>query len=327
MIKDEVLAALKESGDYVSGQELCGQLSVSRTAVWKAVSKLKEEGYEIDSVPNRGYCLLTAPDAMTEAEIRSYLHTEQMGQNLVCFDDTDSTNIQAKLLAEKGAPHGTLVCSDQQTKGRGRRGRAWNSPPGEAIYMSLLLRPGIRPEHASMLTLVMGMAVADAINELMDDSLAGIKWPNDVVLKGKKVSGTLTEMSAEMDCIHYVVIGTGINVNTQKFPEELNQATSLRLTTGRNFRRAELIALCMKYFEKYYGLFEETEDLSLLTDEYNRLLVNQNQEVRVLEPENEYTGLALGINNQGELLVRREDGHVEEIYAGEVSVRGVYGYV
>ena len=161
--------------------------------------------------------------------------------------------------------------------------------------MSLLLRPGIRPEHASMLTLVMGMAVADAINELMDDSLAGIKWPNDVVLKGKKVSGTLTEMSAEMDCIHYVVIGTGINVNTQKFPEELNQATSLRLTTGRNFRRAELIALCMKYFEKYYGLFEETEDLSLLTDEYNRLLVNQNQEVRVLEPENEYTGLALGI--------------------------------
>ena len=193
--------------------------------------------------------------------------------------------------------------------------------------MSLLLRPGIRPEHASMLTLVMGMAVADAINELVDDSLAGIKWPNDVVLKGKKVSGTLTEMSAEMDCIHYVVIGTGINVNTQKFPEELNQATSLRLTTGRNFRRAELIALCMKYFEKYYGLFEETEDLSLLTDEYNRLLVNQNQEVRVLEPENEYTGLALGINNQGELLVRREDGHVEEIYAGEVSVRGVYGYV
>ena len=137
MIKDEVLAALKESGDYVSGQELCGQLSVSRTAVWKAVSKLKEEGYEIDSVPNRGYCLLTAPDAMTEAEIRSYLHTEQMGQNLVCFDDTDSTNIQAKLLAEKGAPHGTLVCSDQQTKGRGRRGRAWDSPPGEAIYMSL----------------------------------------------------------------------------------------------------------------------------------------------------------------------------------------------
>lgn len=327
MIKDEVLAALKKDGGYVSGQELCEQLSVSRTAVWKAVSKLKEEGYEIDSVPNRGYCLLTAPDAMTEAEIRSYLQTEEMGQKLVCFEDTDSTNIQAKLLAEKDAPHGTLVCSDQQTKGRGRRGRAWDSPPGEAIYMSLLLRPHIRPEHASMLTLVMGMAVADAINELLGEKEAGIKWPNDVVLNGKKVSGTLTEMSAEMDCIHYVVIGTGINVNTQKFPKELSQATSLRLTAGHNFHRAELIALCMKYFERYYRLFEQSEDLSLLTDEYNRLLVNRNQEVRVLEPGNEYTGLALGINDQGELLVRREDSRVEEIYAGEVSVRGVYGYV
>ena len=250
MIKDEVLAALRERGGYVSGQELCDRFSVSRTAIWKAVSKLKEEGSEIDSVPNRGYCLLTSPDAMTEAEIRSYLHTEKMGKSLVCFADTDSTNIQAKLLAEQNAPDGTLVCSDQQTKGRGRRGRAWDSPPGEAIYMSLLLRPDIHPEHASMLTLVMGMAVADAINELMGGESAGIKWPNDVVLKGKKVSGTLTEMSTEMDCIHYVVIGTGINVNTQKFPKELDQATSLRLAAGHNFRRAELIALCMKYFEK-----------------------------------------------------------------------------
>lgn len=327
MIKDEVLAALRERGGYVSGQELCDRFSVSRTAIWKAVSKLKEEGYEIDSVPNRGYCLLTSPDAMTEAEIRSYLHTEKMGKSLVCFADTDSTNIQAKLLAEQNAPDGTLVCSDQQTKGRGRRGRAWDSPPGEAIYMSLLLRPDIHPEHASMLTLVMGMAVADAINELMGGESAGIKWPNDVVLKGKKVSGTLTEMSTEMDCIHYVVIGTGINVNTQKFPKELAQATSLRLAAGHSFRRAELIALCMKYFEKYYALFERTEDLSLLIDEYNRLLVNRNREVRVLEPGNEYTGLALGINNQGELLVRRENGRVDEIYAGEVSVRGVYGYV
>ena len=137
MIKDEVLAALRERGGYVSGQELCDRFSVSRTAIWKAVSKLKEEGYEIDSVPNRGYCLLTSPDAMTEAEIRSYLHTEKMGKSLVCFADTDSTNIQAKLLAEQNAPDGTLVCSDQQTKGRGRRGRAWDSPPGEAIYMSL----------------------------------------------------------------------------------------------------------------------------------------------------------------------------------------------
>ena len=327
MIKDKVLTALRESCGYVSGQELCERLSVSRTAVWKAVSRLKEEGYEIDSVPNRGYCLLTSPDAMTEAEIRNYLQTEIMARKLICFADTDSTNIQAKRLAEEGAPHGTLVCADQQTKGRGRRGRAWDSPPGEAIYMSLLLRPDIRPEHASMLTLVMGMAVADASNELMGQELAGIKWPNDVVIKGRKASGTLTEMSAEMDGIHYVVIGTGINVNTREFPKELNQAISLRQAVGHSFRRAELIALCMKYFEQYYMLFEKTEDLSLLLEEYDRLLVNRDQVVRVLEPGHEYTGTALGINAQGELLVRCPDGHTEAIYAGEVSVRGVYGYV
>lgn len=327
MIKDEVLKALKERNGYLSGQELCDRFSVSRTAVWKAVSKLKEEGYEIDSVPNRGYCLLQSPDAMTESEIGSCLETKVMGQKLVCFADTDSTNIQAKLQAEKGAPHGTLVCSDQQTKGRGRRGRAWDSPPGEAIYMSLLLRPNIRPEHASMLTLVMGMAVAEAVNQLLGEERAGIKWPNDLVIEGRKAAGILTEMSAEMDCIHYVVIGIGINVNTRKFPEELSQAISLRQVTGHSFRRAELIALCMKFFEDYYTRFEQTEDLSLLIDDYNRLLVNQGQQVRVLEPNHEYTGLALGINKEGELLVRCEDGHLEEIYAGEVSVRGIYGYV
>ena len=327
MIKDEILKALKESSGYLSGQELCEQLSVSRTAVWKAVSRLKEEGYEIDSVPNRGYCLLRSPDAMTEPEIRSFLETKIMGQNLICFADTDSTNIQAKLQAENGAPHGTLVCSDQQTKGRGRRGRAWDSPPGEAIYMSLLLRPRIRPEHASRLTLVMGMAVAEAVNELLAEKQAGIKWPNDLVIEGRKAAGILTEMSAEMDAIHYVVIGIGINVNTRTFPEELKQAISLRQAAGHDFRRAEVIARCMKYFEIYYNRFEQTEDLSLLIEDYNRLLVNRGQQVRVLEPNHEYTGLALGINKEGELLVRCEDGHTEAVYAGEVSVRGIYGYV
>ena len=327
MIKEKILTALREREGYVSGQELCETLAVSRTAVWKAVTKLREEGYEIDSVQNKGYCLLASPDAMTEAEIRSWLHTREMGQNLVCFEDTDSTNLQAKYLAEEGAPHGTLVCADQQTKGRGRRGRAWDSPPGEAIYMSLMLRPAIRPEHASMLTLVMGMAVADACNELMEGNMAGLKWPNDLVINGKKAAGTLTEMSAELDCIHYVVIGTGINVNTREFPAELSQAISLRQAAGHSFRRAELIALCMKYFETYYGLFDQTEDLSLLKKDYDRLLVNTGREVRVLEPGHEYTGTALGINRYGELQVRCEDGHVEEIYAGEVSVRGIYGYV
>lgn len=332
MNREEILKALREAGGWLSGQELCGRLQVSRTAVWKAVTRLREEGYQIESVQNRGYRLLESPDVLTEAEIGSRLTTKVMGRNCFCLKETDSTNIQAKKLAEEGAPHGTLVCAEQQNLGRGRRGRAWSSPPGEAVYMSLLLRPGIRPEHASMLTLVMGLAAAKACQEVMEEAGSGpvpqigLKWPNDLVIDGKKAAGILTEMSTELGCIHYVVIGVGINVNTERFPEELTQAVSLRQAGKRVYSRPGLIALCMEKFEGYYEQFEKTEDLSLLKEEYERLLVNRNRRVRVLEPENEYLGTALGISDSGELLVRREDGRVEEVYAGEVSVRGVYGY-
>lgn len=335
MIKEEMLKALRESGNFVSGQELCERFGVSRTAVWKAAARLKEEGYEIESVSNRGYRLKALPDVVTEAEIGSRLKTRVMGRNCVCFDSADSTNVQAKRLAEEGAPHGTLVCAETQTAGRGRRGRAWSSPPGAAVYMSLLLRPKVRPEHASMLTLVMGLAAAEACNELLSRAAAGkpsvpqtgLKWPNDLVLDGKKTAGILTEMSTEVDFIHYVVIGIGINVNTEGFPEELPHAASLRQYAGKPLLRAELIALCMEYFEKYYDRFEKKEDLGDLKEEYERLLVNKGKQVRVLEPGREHTGTALGISSQGELLVELEDGSIEKVYAGEVSVRGVYGYV
>lgn len=341
MIKEEILKVLRESEDYVSGQELCEKFGVSRTAVWKAVTKLKEEGYEIDSISNRGYLLKTLADVVTEAEIGSRLKTKVMGKHCVCFGDVDSTNIQAKKLAEEGAPHGTLVCAESQSEGRGRRGKTWISPRGNAVYMSLLLRPRIRPEHASVLTLVMGMAVARACNELLrraEEEAAGnsseqarpqvgVKWPNDLVLDGRKTAGMLTEMSAEIDCIHYVIIGVGINVNEKDFPEELPQATSLRQEAGKRLMRAELIALCMEYFEKYYCEFEKTEDLRTLKDDYEELLVNKGRQVRVLEPGNEHVGTALGINEQGELLVELADGRTEKVYAGEVSVRGIYGYV
>lgn len=340
MLKEEILKALRESEGYVSGQELCESFGVSRTAVWKAVTKLKEEGYEIDSVSNRGYRLKTLPDVVTEAEIGSRLKTAVMGRRCVCFDRIDSTNLQAKRLAEEGAPHGTLVCAGEQIAGRGRRGRDWSSPPGQAIYMSLLLRPRIRPERASMLTLVMGLAAAEACNALLlrarpggasgsweGGGPVGLKWPNDLVLDGRKTAGILTEMSAEIDCIHYVVIGVGINVNEKAFPEELPQAASLFQAAGKPLLRAELIALCMEYFEKYYEEFERTEDLRGLKAAYEALLVNRGRQVRVLEPGNEHTGTALGINDRGELLVELSGGRIEEVYAGEVSVRGVYGYV
>ena len=193
--------------------------------------------------------------------------------------------------------------------------------------MSLLLRPRVSPEHASMLTLVMGLAAARACNELLGRDAAGLKWPNDLVIEGKKAAGILTEMNTEIDCIHYVVIGTGINVNTRTFPEELSQAVSLYQAAGQRILRAELIALCMEYFEEYYERFEKTEGLRDRREEYESLLVNKGKQVCVLEPGREHTGTALGINDRGELLVELPDGQVEEVYAGEVSVRGVYGYV
>ncbi len=325
---------LREAEDYVSGQELCERLGVSRTAIWKVIGQLKEEGYGIEGVKNRGYMVTRIPDVMTKAEIGSRLHTKVMGQCCVCYEETDSTNTRAKRLADEGKPHGTLVCAERQTGGKGRRGRSWSSPPGEAIYMSLLLRPAIDPAHTSMLTLVMGLAAAKACNQVLEGRLGQnaprvqVKWPNDLVLEGRKLAGILTELSTEMDYINHVVTGIGINVNTEAFPEEIaSTANSLRIATGQNFSRAELTACCMECFEECYEIFSRTEDLSALKEEYESLLVNMGRQVKVLEPGHEYIGKALGINERGELLVKKEDGQILTVFAGEVSVRGIYGYV
>ena len=231
------------------------------------------------------------------------------------------------LLAEQGEAAGALVVADKQTAGRGRRGRDWVSPSGKDIYMTLMLRPQCRPEKASALTLVMALAVLEAICELIPEG-CGIKWPNDIVLNNKKVCGILTEMSAELDGIHYVVIGVGINVNQTTFAEDImDRATSLYLESGVEINRSRLVARVMHHFEKDYALFEKTWDLSGLIDQYNRFLVNRDREVRVLDPQGEYDGIARGINEKGELIVERgSDGQTVQVYAGEVSVRGVYGY-
>ena len=243
------------------------------------------------------------------------------------YDEIDSTNTQIKRLAEEDAPHGTLAVADYQSKGKGRRGHAWDSPHGSAIYMSILFRPDIRPDRASMLTLVIGLSVAQAIRSNLGVQ-AQIKWPNDIVLNGKKLVGILTEMSAQMNYIEYLVTGIGINASLREFPEELaDKATSLQKEIGHKVNRSALIAECMKKIEENYETFVKTQDLSGMMEAYQEVLVNQDQQVRVLEPGHEYTGIAIGINAMGELLVEREDGTITEVYAGEVSVRGLYGYV
>ena len=326
-MKSEILNMLRATGGYLSGQQLCDKMGVSRTAVWKAVNDLKEEGYIIEAVRNRGYRLVEDADVITQAELKSILKTRWIGNRLEYFDETDSTNTRARKLAEEGAPHGTLVIADSQSSGKGRRGRLWTSPRGVGIWMSMLLRPDIAPVHASMLTLVAALAVADGIRECTGaESL--IKWPNDIVMSGKKVCGILTEMSADPDCINYVAVGIGINVNMEEFPEEIRGvAASIFTETGKKTKRSLLISAVMAAFERYYEVFMKTTDMSGLLEDYNGKLANCGRTVRVLDPAGEYSGTAIGIDREGELLVEMEDTTVRRVLSGEVSVRGIYGYV
>ena len=325
-MKSEILEALRETDGYVSGQDLCNKFGVSRTAVWKAIKQLKEAGYEIEAVPNKGYHIVSAPDLMNKVELESIRNTTWAGQEIYYYDVTDSTNIRAKELAEEGHPSGTLVVADRQESGRGRRGRSWDSPSGTGIFMTLLLKPEMNPNHASMLTLVAAMAVARAISKCADTE-ALIKWPNDIVIGGKKICGILTEMSAQFDFINHIVIGIGINVHNEHFPEEIAEtAGSILLQTGKRIRRAELIEQILEQFEHYYAIFMETEDLSGLVKEYNSILVNMNKSVRVLDPKEPFEGKAMGITKKGELIVDTWESR-KMVSSGEVSVRGLYGYV
>ncbi|MCD8149172.1 MAG: biotin--[acetyl-CoA-carboxylase] ligase [Clostridiales bacterium] len=325
-MKEKILQLLRESDGFLSGQEICKQFGVSRTSIWKAIRQLEEMGYGIEAVRNRGYRLCSEPDLLTAERVREYLHTEWAGSRLSVLDSVDSTNNEVKRQAEAGAGQGLLVIGEQQTAGRGRRGRAWESPKGDGIFMSLLLKPDIAPGHASMLTLVMGIAVRDALDALGVPDVQ-IKWPNDIICSGKKVCGILTEMSAQVDYINYIVIGVGINVHNRDFPAEVeHMATSVFLQTGKQICRAQLVAESMQRFERYYDVFLQTEDLSALLDTYQTHLVNCGRQVRVLDLKKEFTGVARGINADGELLVETEEG-LRPVSAGEVSVRGVYGYV
>ena len=260
-----------------------------------------------------------------ETTIADQIHTKWAGKTVHFARETDSTNLWIKRLAKEGAPEGTLALAEFQSAGRGRLGRSWEVPEGTSVMMSILLRPKFEPQYAPMLTLVMGMAVAKAVKKLGFD--VSIKWPNDVVVSHKKICGILTEMGVRDGKIDYAVIGVGINVNIKEFPEEMaDKATSLYLESGKEFDRSQISGLVMEAFEEYYEKFAATCDLSGLKEEYESILANYNQPVRVLAKE-PYEGVARGITDGGELLVEKTDGTIVAVSAGEVSVRGLYSYV
>lgn len=318
-----ILELLRRQEGFLSGEDIGRELSITRAAVWKGIKKLREEGYEIEAVTNRGY-RLTNPETMyNKRELEQGLKTKTMGQSIYFYEETDTTNNRARELALEGAPEGTLVVAEKQTAGRGRRGKVWESPLGTGIWMSLVLRPQIMPAEASVLTLLCGLATAEAI-EAETGLSAGIKWPNDILINGKKAVGILTEMDCEMSQVHFVIPGIGINVNTASFPPEIvDIATSLYLECGKTVSRRRLVHKVLERLEEHYETFLRTGSFTAMLEDYRKHCITLGKEVHVLGRE-PFFAEALDITPEGELLVRRADNGKEEVvFSGEVSIRGV----
>lgn len=327
MLKNKVLKILLSNDIHVSGQYISKYLGVSRTAVWKAISVLKKDGYNIESVNNKGYLLISKNDILNQVEIEQSISVYQNPNlpKIIYLDEVDSTNNYARSLSDS-INSDFLVVSDMQTLGKGRLGRIWDSPAGTGIFMSLCIKPDIAIEKASMITLVMAISLCDAIDELYSEN-SNIKWPNDIVMNSKKISGILTEMSSDIDGIKYIISGVGINVNNRKFADNIKEmASSLFLETGILMDRSTLIASIIHHFYNNFNIFLKTEDMTGLKEKYEKHLANIGKEVKILDPKGEYNALALGIDETGALLVNT-DGKIKRIISGEVSVRGLYGYI
>lgn len=323
--REAILTVLKAAGEgWVSGEELSRQLGVSRTAIWKQIEGLRAAGYTLEAQPRSGYRLAGSPDAVTARELLPHLTTRSFGRHLEYRESVGSTNELAKQLARAGAPEGLLVIADEQTAGKGRLGRAWSTPKGSALAMSLLLRPDLPPYLAPRVTLVAAVAVAEAVREVAGLPV-GIKWPNDIQIQGRKLCGILTEMEAEVERIAFVVCGIGVNVNLEREampPDFRESATSLMSEKGERLARAPLAAAILARFETGYdslvaGRFDQ------VLERWRRLSVTLGQNVRVLSAAGapDLEGVAEEVDQDGALLVRLPDGRLHRVLAGEVSIR------
>ncbi len=314
-----VLAFLAEAGDeFVSGEAISDKLGLTRAAVWKHVEALRSQGYRIEAVPARGYRLAEVPDRLTPLELRPLLNTHDLGQVLHWHEEIGSTSDRAKELAEGGAEHGEVVIAEAQTAGRGRRGRTWVSPARKNLYFSVVLRPDLPPARAPELTLVASVALCDALRQA--GVQAGIKWPNDLLASGKKIGGVLTELAAEPDRVHWVVIGAGVNVNArpEDFPEELRaEATSVLIERGQPAPRALFAAACFTALEDWIDRHAEA-GFGAVRDAWRERSVTLGREVVVKTDGREIAGVAEDIDDAGALLVRTRAG-MERVLAGDVS--------
>jgi BirA family biotin operon repressor/biotin-[acetyl-CoA-carboxylase] ligase len=322
VMKGKILTMLKKrQGDFVSGQSICDSLGVSRTAVWKHVNQLKEDGYRVESVPRKGYRIISSPDVLTSEEIVPLLDTDFIGRNVINHHEVESTNLTAKAAGRSGCPDGTVVTTEHQTGGRGRSGRSWISSPGEAVQMSIVLRPGTPPATAPPITQIGAAAVAVTLEAM--GFAPKVKWPNDVLISGKKVCGILTEMTCELDRIDFIVIGIGINVNVKVFPKPVDEvATSLLLEGGRSLDRRKIAAEVLNRFEPLYREYLEGNGDAYL-EICRRLSWLKGKEISFEKDGITVTATAGDIDEDGRLKVHFPDGRSEKLLSGEVHLGSV----
>ena len=320
LLRNEILRVLRSaSTGYCSGAELAAQLQVSRTAVWKHIRALAEEGYGIDAVPSQGYRLKSLPDRIRMDDLRGRLATQVVGRTVRYLAEVPSTNTLAMELAQQGADEGTAVVAEQQTCGRGRLGRVWVSPRGN-LYLSVILRPAIAVQKAPLVTLMGAVAVATALAE-SQGLPAGIKWPNDIMLEGKKCCGLLTEMSSEPDRVRHIVLGIGVNVNMDLqalSPEVRQRSTSLAAARGAPLDRTGLLTDLLEQLDRWYASFLRSE--GTVIEAWRRLNVTLGRSVSVSSRDETIEGEARDVDGDGWLIIRMPDGRERAVASGEVTI-------
>jgi len=325
-MKEKILKLLNENGAvYLSGEQVSQILGISRTAVWKHIKALKAAGYEIESISNKGYRLKSASSDLDALALKMIINQTNVVKAGYYFEQIDSTNQEAKRHALSGQRINQLFVADEQTAGRGRLGRTWASQRKEGLWFSLLLYPEIQPEQASTLTLVAASAMSKAIEKTTGLDV-GIKWPNDLILGRKKVCGILTEMSAEINHLHYVIVGIGTNLGQMTFDDALkDKATSIR-AEGKSITAKALLEAFLETFEQDYNRFCQ-QDISCVIEEQKKRSVTIGRRVCITRGNEQLEAEAIDIDNEGKLVVRFDDGSVTALFSGEISVRGINGYV
>lgn len=325
-MREKILKVILDNEkEFISGEELSKKLGISRTAIWKHIRILRSQGYNIESVNKKGYRLVDEPtDLLNPQNIYRNLKTKFIGKNALHFETIDSTNNYAKKIGNE-LIDGSVIISEEQTKGKGRLGRVWESKAGEGIWMSIILKPNIIPNKAPFITLIAGASIVKALNILGVD--AKIKWPNDITINNKKLSGILTELSAEIERVNYIVVGIGMNVKDTDFEEELQDKATSLYKENYNVSRVDIVKEILCQFEKLYLDYIEKDDKKEVLDICRQYSAIINKEIYVIKNDQKELVDCIGINEEGNLIIKNKDGNLEEIMSGEVSIRGVKGYV